>query len=158
MQEKYEMQGEVRTLLRIKHTNLTDLMYLCHHGSAQTTSWQVQLKSKTSVELLTSTNIILNGLSITEAGRNIISANERWHKTKAGWFCSGCQAQHFLFLQHISSTVFIMHTNHSFILSLSQRAILNVSVLLIITTAACKKKKILKYIDIYILLLIISVF
>lgn len=118
MQEECEMKGEVRTLLCIKHTNLTDLMYLCHHGSAQTTSWQVQLKSKTSVELLTSTNIILNGLSITEGGRKIISANGRWHKTKAGWFCSRCQAQHFLFLQHINSTVFIMHSNYSFGLSL----------------------------------------
>lgn len=66
------MKREVRTLLCIKHTNLTDLMYLCHHGSAQTTSWQVQLKSKTSVEILTSANIILNGISITEKSSQLM--------------------------------------------------------------------------------------
>lgn len=113
-----ERGGKNIALHQTYQSDWSHVQYLCHHGSAQSTSWQVQLKSKTSVELLTSTTIILNGLSITEGGRKIISANGRWHKTKAGWFCSRCQAQHFLFLQHINSTVFIMHSNYSFRLSL----------------------------------------
>lgn len=136
------MKWEVRTLFCIKHTNLTDLMYLCHHGSAQTTSWQVQLKSKTSVELLTSTNIILNGLSITEGGRKISAKSSLLMvddiKPRLDDFVLDARHSTFLFLQHINSTVFILHTNYSFSLSLGQRAIMNANVLPTITIAACK--------------------
>ncbi len=136
MQEEYEMKGEVRTLLCIKHTNLTDLMYLCHHGSAQTTSWQVQLKSKTSVELLTSTNIILNGLSITEGGRKSSQLMVDDIKLRLDDFAPDARHSTFCFC----STSILLYslctpTIPSAWVSVSQHAMLNANVL---PTAACK--------------------
>lgn len=103
------MKREVRTLLCIKHTNLTDLMYLCHHGSAQT-SRQVQLKSKISVELLTSTNIILNGISITEKSSQLMVDD-----IKPRQYDFALNARHSTFC--FCSTSFLL--NYSFGLSLS---------------------------------------